>query len=75
MGFWGVGAVCFGEGAVMALGLEWGEVGSARPPRGAGWGGLAGEHGNPQQAPARKLSLEGIFHWCQQEQDGLGGDL
>lgn len=47
------------------------------PPvvRDGGGGGLAGEHGNPQQAPARKLSLEGIFHWCQQEQDGLGGDL
>lgn len=36
-------------------------------------GGLAGEHGNPGKAPARKLSLEGIFHWCQQAQDGLGG--
>lgn len=39
-----------------------------------GGGGLAGEHGNPRKAPARKLSLEGIFHWCQQEQDGLRGD-
>lgn len=37
-------------------------------------GGLAGEHGNPWKAPARKLSLEGIFHWCQQARAGLGGD-
>lgn len=44
-----------------------------RWPTGGG-GGLAGEHGNPRKAPARKLSLEGIFHWCQQEQDGLRGD-